>query len=94
MAVSDTENGTGSCFIIHRHAGSTVAVTYGREVARGRMKEALEKGFEGLESRAVAPSNLNLDENRGLRATKYSRPVRPPNTLKYLSHPTSSHVRT
>ena len=34
--------------IIHGHAGSTVADTYGRGVALGRMKEALEKGFEGL----------------------------------------------
>ena len=47
LAVSDTGNGTGSCFIIHGHAGSTVADTYGRGVALGRMKEALEKGFEG-----------------------------------------------
>ena len=46
--VSDTGNGTGSCFIIHGHAGSTVADTYGRGVALGRMKEALDKGFEGL----------------------------------------------
>lgn len=44
----DTGNSTGSCFIIHGHAGSTVADTYGRGVALGRMKEALEKGFEGL----------------------------------------------
>ena len=48
LAVSDTGNGTGSCSIIHGHAGSTVADTYGRGVALGRMKEALEKGFEGL----------------------------------------------
>ena len=34
--------------IIHGHAGSTVADTYGRGVALSRMKEALEKGFEGL----------------------------------------------
>ena len=34
--------------IIHGHAGSTVADTYGRGVALGRMQEALEKGFEGL----------------------------------------------
>ena len=44
----DTGNSTGSCLIIHGHAGSTVADTYGRGVALGRMKEALEKGFEGL----------------------------------------------
>ena len=34
--------------IIHGHAGSTVADTYGRGVALSRMKEALDKGFEGL----------------------------------------------
>ena len=34
--------------IIHGHAGSTVADTYGRGVALSRMKEALEKGFQGL----------------------------------------------
>ena len=34
--------------IIHGHAGSTVADTYGRGVALGRMQEALEKGFEGV----------------------------------------------
>ena len=34
--------------IIHGHAGSTVADTYGRGVALGRMKEALEAAFEGL----------------------------------------------
>jgi integrase len=35
--------------IIHGHAGSTVADTYGRGVALERMKEALEAAFEGLE---------------------------------------------
>ena len=34
--------------IIHGHAGSTVADTYGRGVALSRMKEALEAAFEGL----------------------------------------------
>ena len=37
-----------------------MADTYGRGVALGRMKEALEKGFEG---HAVTPPNLNGDEN-------------------------------
>ena len=35
--------------IIHGHAGSTVADTYGRGVALGRMKAALEAALEGLD---------------------------------------------
>ena len=35
--------------IIHGHAGSTVADTYGRGVAMERMKEALEATLDGLD---------------------------------------------